>query len=248
MEWSIKSDQGRVREKNQDSIASYIREDGLGFLCVCDGIGGARAGEVASSMACSLLKEKVVQSPKMASMVELRHAMTQWLEDINRTIFQQSRKNINYRGMGTTLVAVLFFQNAYLAVNIGDSRIYSLTHDDELERISFDHSLVFDMVRNGELTEEQANHHPQRNYLTNALGIETEVKIDFYDISADSWKMLLLCSDGLHGYVSDKSIRRTLLNGKMSLSEKTDVLIELANDAGGFDNISVALLKRKDKQ
>ncbi len=104
------------------------------------------------------------------------------------------------------------------------------------------------MVRNGELTEEQANHHPQRNYLTNALGIETEVKIDFYDISADSWKMLLLCSDGLHGYVSDKSIRRTLLNGKMSLSEKTDVLIELANDAGGFDNISVALLKRKDKQ
>lgn len=246
MKWSIRSDKGIIREMNQDCVEA-VYHDNMLLLCVCDGIGGAKAGEIASSMACAQLCEAFKQQSLFSSFIQARTWLSETLDSINNAIFRQSKKNLNYRGMGTTMVAVIVWNNLAIALNIGDSRIYMLSDTHEFMRISFDHSLVFDMLQSGELTEEEANNHPQRNYLTNALGIDTDVRIDFYDLSSEAWSMIILCSDGLHGYVDEKRIKRALVNTKMNIDEKCDVLIGLANDVGGYDNISVGLIERKDK-
>lgn len=246
MKINVMSDKGVVRDKNQDSIKMIERNDGAVLVVVCDGIGGAKAGEIASQMAVNALANSFVEHTNFHEINQLTQWFDEILQKINHEIVDASKQNLNYQGMGTTLVAVVLTPSFSLAVNIGDSRIYRLSPQHELLRISHDHSLVFEMVERGEISEAEANEHPQRNYLTNALGISDSVRIDSFDLSRHPWDVLLLCSDGLHGYVEEHMIRRVLLNQKMSNDEKCQTLVDLANEVGGYDNVSVALVTKED--
>ncbi|MBU9712466.1 Stp1/IreP family PP2C-type Ser/Thr phosphatase [Evansella tamaricis] len=246
MDAVFRTDVGQVRPHNEDDGAFAIGENGLLLALVADGMGGHQAGDVASKMTKEYLLSKwqemnTVFSPKEAE---------KWLEDsiheVNEHIFTHSKENVQCEGMGTTLVAAICSDQFVTVAHVGDSRIYMKTSAG-LKQMTADHSLVGELVRSGQITEDEAMHHPRKNVILRALGTEESIKVDVNTIDWDPGSYLLLCSDGLTDKLSDHEIDEEL-SKDVSLEMMADRLIEMANERGGEDNVTITLLRHSDLQ
>ncbi len=235
-----RSDRGLVRESNQDQYV-IIKEEDVVFAIVCDGIGGHVGGERASKTIINFIKRRFKNHPSFDSLEVTKEYIRLLIIDANKHLFSLSQKEIEYRGMGTTLVALLLTDKYSILANVGDSRCYAVKPD-YLHLLSEDHSYVNELIKMGKLDPKLAKHHPYRNMLTNALGISDAISVDIYDIK-DRYNEYLLCSDGLHGYVSNEKIYDVLVS-KLSPTKKVNQLIQLANDAGGYDNVTIIYLSQ----
>ena len=253
-----KSDVGMRRQVNQDSVRTMNIWDGNAtLLIVCDGMGGHKAGEVASRTAIDTFCERVMTSPCTEESPEkilenIRYTLVCAASEANAAVFQLSHTSEQYLGMGTTLVAVLVYQDHFYAINVGDSRFYIVTRH-EAKQVTRDHSFVQYLIDNGKLTPEEAKSYPRKNVITRAIGVSEKLDVDFFSAPLEPWECgyLLLCSDGLSNYTDEKTLvellHGTMPNPKISLeadlAKKTDSLIAYANAKGGSDNISAVLAK-----
>jgi serine/threonine protein phosphatase PrpC len=234
------SDRGRKRASNEDAFGYSIEH---GVYLVCDGMGGAAAGEVASSLAVDevmrLLTGRAPDEP-------LQAVIEQAVNAANDAIFSRSQSNSKLNGMGTTLVALVAEDRRIQVLNIGDSRCYRMRAG-HLEQISLDHSLVDEQVRLGRMTPDEALRSPLRNVITRALGTQSRVTPDVFVLEAEPGDLFLLCSDGLIREVPDAKIERllsaALLPTDLSLADLCNQLVDAANQAGGGDNITCLLLQ-----
>jgi PPM family protein phosphatase len=225
-----KTDLGRQRSGNEDSHMVSPP-----YFAVADGMGGAKAGEVASSLAIEALAEGAEdESPPEA-------LLTQIARDANRRIYEMAHSDESRRGMGTTFTAAMVVGDDVSIGHVGDSRAYRW-RDDQLEQLTKDHSLVAELERTGQITPEAAEHHPQRSIITRALGPEPDVEVDTYTVPGKDGDVFLLCSDGLTGMISDDEVA-AIMRGPGTLEEKADALVQAANQNGGKDNITVVLFR-----
>jgi len=233
------TDRGRKRPSNEDAFGFSVEQ---GVYLVCDGMGGAAAGEVASSLAVDemlrLLSRHASEDKKAAPMPLLAEEA---IGVANEAIFSRSQRNSNLNGMGTTLVGLLVEERRVWVINIGDSRCYRL-RSRRLEQITEDHSLVEEQVRMGRMTHSEALRSPLRNVITRALGTQGRVTPDIFELEAEPGDLFLLCSDGLTRELSDALIE-TILSVDLPLDNLCTRLVEAAKKAGGRDNITCILVR-----
>ena len=225
--WGI-TDRGVIREQNQDAFAHQVLPDGRVLALVCDGMGGARAGTVASTMEEE--GARTLDSLKAAAALA------------NRRIFQRAAGEESCAGMGTTLVAALADGEEALILNEGDSRAYHLSEEGGIVRVTRDHSLVEDLVQRGELTREQARTHPHKNLITRALGAEPELRADVFRQPLAAGDYLLLCSDGLSNVVSEQELLYEVVHGGEACT-CCRRLLEIALHRGAPDNVTAVLIQ-----
>ena len=225
-----RTDVGRQRSANEDSLV--LRPP---FFAVADGMGGARAGEVASAIAADAFEG--ASAADAAAEAQLARI----LREANRRIYDLAVTDESRRGMGTTLTAAKVHDEEVSLGHVGDSRAYRM-RDGELEQITRDHSLVAELERSGQITPEAAEHHPQRSIITRALGPEPDVEVDTYTLSGRDGDLFLLCSDGLTSMIPDDEVA-TILRTSESLDAAANALIKAANQSGGKDNITVVLFR-----
>ena len=238
--WGI-SEAGMVREQNQDyySILKLGREQLL--VIVCDGMGGARSGNIASKMAVDVFTGEVQRTVRSNMKPDAIDAMlTTSLKLANKAVYEQSQLSEEYKGMGTTLVAAFFQKDVVTIVNVGDSRAY-LFNDDGVASITTDHSLVELMVQRGELTREAAKYHPGKNLITRAVGTESEVDCDLFHCELFKGDSVLLCSDGLSNLMSDQEMLFEVIHG-VKKSDCCQRLMNIANFRGSPDNVTIVLV------
>ena len=229
-----KTDKGLVRANNQDTFRLDVPETGMGFIVLCDGMGGARAGNIASERAANRFLETIkTADPSETNADVLADLVEKAVRMANKEVFELSQSSPAYNGMGTTLVGGICVDDRVILANVGDSRAY-LIDTDKIAQMSTDHSLVAEMVRSGRLTQAEA-----KTY-TRAVGVDSEVEADVYEIKMHEGQTLLLCSDGLSGPVTDAEIVATVSQAE-SMEQACTQLIELACKAGGNDNITVVL-------
>ena len=239
--WGI-SDPGCIRPQNQDSYQIEVLDRNTLLCVVCDGMGGAKSGNVASSLAVDVFVQEVKRTwtpdmdPDMLDQM-LRNAV----KLANFTVYDQARQFEEFTGMGTTLVAVLIQSQLVTVVNVGDSRAYSVKSDG-VSQITVDHSLVQMMVRRGELTPEQARSYPGKNLITRAIGTEAVVECDIFHRRTQNGECLLLCTDGLSNMVDEQEILFEVVHGanKQSSCER---LLEIAKNRGAPDNVTCVLIE-----
>ncbi len=233
-----KTDIGLVRETNQDAFSFGSFDDGNCWAVVCDGMGGVSGGQVASSTCVEKISEALKKGyRKNMSISSVKNLLTSAINAANSAVFKQSQENLALKGMGTTVVAVLVSGNIAVIAHVGDSRAYLV--NDKIQSITKDHSFVQLLIDTGKITEEEASVHPDKNIITRAVGIEhvVDVELDIVDISNDD--KLLVCTDGLNGYVPDAEILKIVNEYGDSSTEK---LVKTANSAGGRDNVTVVIL------
>ena len=220
---------GRKRRHNEDS---YVHEPPL--FAIADGMGGAKAGEIASGLAADALREPHDENgDAQARVVAL-------IQEANQRVYRRATEDAEASGMGTTMTAALVGRDRVTFGHVGDSRAY-LVRDGELEQLTDDHSLVGELIRSGKLTPEEAEVHPQRSVITRALGTDPEVDVDTFVVETRPDDVFLLCSDGLSGMVSDRAILRILDDNRGDLQAAAKALVAAANRGGGDDNITVVL-------
>lgn len=233
---------GQRRSINQDYI--FYSDTPIGNLpnlyIVADGMGGHKAGDKASSYAVHSFVEKIRNGEKEQPLLLMKEA----IEAVNEELYALAASRPEYEGMGTTFVAASVLEEELCVMNIGDSRLYVLQK--ELKQITYDHSLVEELVRSGQLTKEEARNHPRKNVITRALGVEPKVNADFFEVEMEEVDMILLCSDGLTNMVTEETIEYVLRNAN-DMEKAAEVLIGLANDNGGLDNISVVMAKKEER-
>lgn len=229
------TDQGRKRPSNEDAFG-FSAEHGV--YLVCDGMGGAAAGEIASAIA---VDEALASLCARSGAKSLAEAAEVAIAAANRAIYSRSQRNERLSGMGTTLVGLVIQEKHVCVVNVGDSRCY-LLRQGRLAQVTSDHSLVEEQVRMGRMTRTQALHSPMRNMITRALGTQSTVTPDCFPIDAEPADLFLLCSDGLTRELSDMTIQ-ALLTGNIPLQERCNRLVEAAKKAGGQDNITCLLVQ-----
>jgi len=229
------SDRGRKRSTNEDAFGYSIEQ---GVYLVCDGMGGAAAGEVASSLAVDEVMRVLTDR---APDVPLSSLLEQAISDANQVIYSRAQANTKLNGMGTTLVALVAEERRIQVLNVGDSRCYRL-RGGNLEQISLDHSLVDEQVRLGRMSMAEAARSPMRNVITRALGTQSRVTPDIFDLEADPGDLFLLCSDGLTRELTDGSIEQ-ILSRDRTLEGLCGELVIAANQAGGGDNITCLLVR-----
>ena len=230
IEQAGRSDVGRQRSANEDSLVLQPP-----FFAVADGMGGAKAGEVASAIAADTF-EGAAEAGENAEA-----QLSRLLREANRRIYDLAVSDESRRGMGTTLTAAKVHDDEISLGHVGDSRAYRL-RGDELQQITRDHSLVAELQRSGQITPEAAEHHPQRSIITRALGPEPDVEVDTYTVAGREGDVFLLCSDGLTSMISDDEVS-AILRGSSDLDEAAQSLIRAANQSGGKDNITVVLFQ-----
>ncbi len=237
MHSSGKTDIGSKRTNNQDSI--YFSDVPVGPLpnlyIVADGMGGHRAGDKASRMAIDLTVDFVKKSTIENPIAVLKRAMI----FANNEIYKAANKEVDYSGMGTTMVAAVAKDGMLYVANIGDSRLYAI--NEEITQITMDHSLVEELIRNGELERKKGRNHPEKNIITKAMGSREEVLPDFFEIEIKPNDKYLLCSDGLSNMVENDEIRDIVIEN-YSLDDIAQALVNRANYYGGTDNISVVII------
>ena len=242
------TDPGMVRSHNEDSVAA---DASIGVAVLADGMGGYNAGEVASGMATTVLTAELQQllasgeGRVMNGDAGRAHAESILRTEIakaNASIYQAAQTQPQYAGMGTTLVVALFYDNRVTVAHIGDSRVYRL-RGDELVQITKDHSLLQEQIDSGMITPEQARFSQNKNLVTRALGIDPTVDAEIREYQTRPGDLWLLCSDGLNDMVNDEDIGMTLqaLSGNLKLAAQQ--LVQMANDNGGRDNVSVVLVR-----
>ena len=238
MEISILTDVGQKRTNNQDYVNHYVNRAGRTMIILADGMGGHRAGNIASEMAVTDLGIAWVDT-QIDTINEVREWFAYFLEVENQKIHQMGQDEA-YRGMGTTLEALAIIDNQAIYAHIGDSRI-GLIRGEEYYQLTSDHSLVNELLKAGQLTPEEAESHPQKNIITQSIGQKDEVQPDFGMVTLEAGDYILLNSDGLTNMISGSEIS-DIVNSDIPLADKTATLIRFANNAGGIDNITVALV------
>ena len=237
------TDPGKVRDHNEDSVTILSNDNGEYILAVADGMGGHKAGEVASSIATTHLEARFVSLDTLGTKEEAIEWLREVTKEINDKIFAYTFQNPDSKGMGTTLVVALKTDDYILYGNIGDSSGYAYKNE-KLYKVTKDHTLVNLLVATGELTEEEAKYHPRKNVLMRALGANNPIEIDIFDVDI-SVRGILLCSDGLTNMLTFEQIEK-VLNSKDNIEEKIIKLIRKSNSRGGTDNISIAYLVSED--
>ena len=238
--WSL-TDPGCVRAENQDAFEIHKLKHGAMLCVVCDGMGGAKAGNVASAMAAQEFAREVKENYRASMGMEaVDILLDQAVKCANFTVYDKSQQGEEFSGMGTTLVAVLLRGKAATVVNVGDSRVYRINADG-IAQITVDHSLVQLMIRRGEITPEQARYFPGKNYITRAIGTEPSVKADIFHLDLKRGDELMLCSDGLTNLVHDQEILFEVVHG----SEKAECcqrLLDIAKNRGAPDNVTCIMV------
>jgi len=248
LEMHAVTDVGTKRNHNEYYIGTT---PALGFAVLADGMGGHNAGEVASAMAVDLVSRYF--QTRLANMPESKlnddtgftgesMLAQEAITAANEAIFETSQQKRECAGMGTTIVAAIFYADRITAAHVGDSRMYRL-RDDNLSHVTEDHSLIQEQVRRGLLTADDARNSSIKNLVTRALGVESGVEPDIIEDVVQSEDIYLMCSDGLTDVVPDEAIRLTLVDNQKDLRQASTLLVQLANDAGGPDNISVILIR-----
>lgn len=232
---------GLVRNSNQDAMRYGLLGDGVSYAVVCDGMGGANGGNVASNIAVDIIAKRICEAyadehPPRSTANLLASAMAA----ANIEIFERAKAEPEYEGMGTTVVAVIVSgKDAYIS-HVGDSRLY-LYRDNALQQITRDHSVVQEMIESGQLTEEQARTHPRKHFITRALGVSAMEEGEYDEIELAPNDKLLLCTDGLTNMVDDATLANLLAD-----NANIDILLQAALDVGGTDNITAVLLEQDD--
>lgn len=241
MNFTLESDVGLKRSENEDRVAFCERDDRYKLAVLADGMGGHNAGDVASEMAITALQRLFLQAEaaQLATVDSRQTWLAETVRRINEEIFAYSIAHEGCKGMGTTLIAVVIDERTCTIGHIGDSRLYHFTMD-EAKLVTRDHSYVNVLVDNGEISEEEAQHHPQKNFILRALGTEVTIQVDFYNIILQDDSYVLICSDGLSDKIS-LSEMAAVIHAQAPLQQKGQELVRLANAHGGEDNISLVL-------
>ena len=252
LEIASATDPGMVRAHNEDSIASDAAK---GLVVLADGMGGYNAGEVASGMATTVITTELKQileehppyaaDPNTGTPIAQRLLQSQ-ISKANTSIYHASQSQPKYSGMGTTLVVALFYDNKMTVAHIGDSRLYRLRAD-KFEQVTKDHSLLQEQIDSGLITPEQAKQSANKNLVTRALGIDSMVEPEIHDYNTQVQDIYLLCSDGLCDMVKDEDISMTLQALGANLKLAAQQLVQMANDNGGRDNVSVILVRVREE-
>jgi len=245
------SDTGRIREHNEDTIAA---DGDLGLVVLADGMGGYNAGEVASGIAVKTVTNLVKEALELQDLsvpdattglsrpaIILRDA----IQRANKIIYQTARSQAQCEGMGTTVVAAIFHDNKISIAHVGDSRLYRVRGND-IEQVTLDHSLLQELVDRGFYSPEEAQRASNKNYVTRALGVENVVEVEMQEHPAQKGDVYLLCSDGLSDMIGDDDMAVTVNTFGNNPNSVTQHLIQMANDNGGKDNISVILAQVMD--
>lgn len=247
MKFTTESDIGRKRMVNEDRVAFFEHPDRFKLAILADGMGGHNAGDVASEMAIEEMKSNFLNMDvtKLESKETQRKWMLETIQSVNEKIYNHSLSHESCKGMGTTLIAMLIDDGDCLIGHVGDSRVYYFTSD-SVTLITRDHSYVNFLVEYGEISEEEAAHHPQKNFIVKSLGTESTIEPDFYELVLEPETNVLICSDGLSNKLSTEEMA-AILTLPLSIDEKGKKLVQLANDSGGEDNISVILLSNDEE-
>lgn len=242
------TDVGKRRENNQDNFCIKQVSENTCFAIVCDGMGGQNGGQLASKIACDIIEEHLLeigedlqlQKENIDESVEdIKSIMIRGMSKANIAVHDESLRDDTYKGMGTTAILVVVIDDLAYITHIGDSRVYVL-NDKKLSQVTKDHSVVQELVDQGELTQEEALTHPNKNMITRAVGVNLLVDIDYMKIPFEAGDKMLICSDGLTNMVQDFVIENVLIQN--NAEESCRQLIELSNKAGGFDNITVVTI------
>ena len=234
------TDSGKVRDHNEDSVTILKNANNEQLLIVADGMGGHRAGEVASSMVITHMTEKFGSLDTVGSKIDAINWLKDNVTEINREILDHTKVHPEAMGMGTTCVMALYTSEYLIFANIGDSSGF-VYKNNKLTKVTNDHTLVNLLVASGDLTEEEAKYHPKRNVLMKALGSSDKAELDIFDVDT-SVDGVLLCSDGLTSMLSKEQIEKVLNDVELEIEEQVVKLIRKSNARGGTDNISVAYL------
>lgn len=234
------TDAGRVRSHNEDSVTILKNANNEYLMMVADGMGGHRAGEVASSMAVTHFGKRFTSISSIGSKLDAVNWMNDNINEINKNILDYAEENPDSKGLGTTLVLALYTKDYLIFGNIGDSSGFVLKNK-KLHKITHDHTLVSLLVQAGDLTEEEAKFHPKKNVLMKALGASEKAELDIFDVETDI-EGIFLCSDGLTNMLTFEQIEKVLDDEELEIEEKVIKLIRKSNARGGTDNVSIAYL------
>ncbi|MDO4679832.1 MAG: Stp1/IreP family PP2C-type Ser/Thr phosphatase [Aerococcus sp.] len=240
MEIAQLTDVGERRHSNQDQAGVFYNQDDEPILLLCDGMGGHNAGDVASEMALyqvGVAWEKTTHRP----LADVKSWLNTTIKATNQRVLEQSMKYQDLSGMGTTLVCFVPQGKTGMVAHVGDSRLYQC-HEDEMIQLTKDHSYVQELVDSDMITQEQARNHPQKNIVTQSIGVTEEVNVSFSTVDITPGDLYILCSDGLSDMLEDDEILGVLEN-TADLNMAVQELVDRANQAGGFDNITVLLMR-----
>lgn len=235
-----KTDKGLVRESNQDAYAVGELPGEVAWAVVCDGMGGAAGGNIASALAVKVISDKITASynEKMRS-ASIKNLLDSAITAANIEVYDMAYSRNDLNGMGTTVVAVIVRDSVAYIAHAGDSRAYTVK-DYDVEQVTVDHSLVQNLVDRGEITKEQAEHHPNKNVITRAVGVDKRIDIDYSEVELDNNETLILCTDGLSNYVTNDEMVEDIKDGQYYAF--ADRLVKRANKNGGGDNITVVAI------
>ena len=230
---------GLVRETNQDALEYGTLNNGAQYAVVCDGMGGANGGNIASKIAVEVIGSRIRDGyQENASYASTEHLLTSAMATANAGVYDRAQREEALAGMGTTVVAVIAYENMAYISHVGDSRLY-LYRDGTLTQITRDHSVVQELIESGQITEEEARSHPRKNYITRAIDVVSEEYGVYDELPLQSGDRLMLCTDGLTNEVASAAICQHLT---LPAEEAVQALIRAALDDGGMDNITVALV------
>lgn len=245
MEFVHRTDVGKKRSINEDYLDVVDKSEGLYLAVLADGMGGHNAGDVASELAVRFLTDRFMKSALQLESEE--EIVSSWMQEAyegaNERISSIADSDPSCKGMGTTLIAAVFQENKVTFAHIGDSRVY-LYSKGEIKPLTKDHSYVNVLLDSGEIDEEQARNHPKKNMLMKAIGTEISIDPDILTVRLRQGEIILMCSDGLSNMVNTEQMTH-VLEKDMSLTAKVNTFIELANEQGGEDNISIILCQMK---
>ena len=239
------TDAGRVRSHNEDSVTIVKNQASEHLMIVADGMGGHRAGEVASSMVVTQIGTRFQKLSSIGSKQDAVNWLRENVREINSEIIKYSQDNPEASGLGTTCVMALLTKEFLMFVNIGDSSGFVIKNG-KLKKVTKDHTLVNFLVETGDLSLEQAKNHPKKNVLMRALGASDKCELDIFDVETDV-DGVLLCSDGLTNMLTVEQVEKVLNEEEIEVDEKLIKLIKKCNVRGGLDNISIALLLKNER-
>ena len=241
-----KTDKGKKRKRNEDNFSISECGDYVSAV-VCDGMGGMGGGDVASELAVcvynDILFKEIGKSFDDLTPQIIKNAMFSAIQAANEAVINRGAKDSSLHGMGTTLVSVFVWQGKAYVSNVGDSRLYRVKGN-KLEQVTKDHSYVQFLVDAGKISAEEAENHPQRNYITKALGASFNVEPDFFLV--DDFNAVMLCSDGLINYADKDEVQEIVTNNALTVKKRVYALISAAKNGGGGDNITVILLEKEE--
>ncbi|WP_010649398.1 Stp1/IreP family PP2C-type Ser/Thr phosphatase [Oceanobacillus massiliensis] len=241
MEGHFLTDRGQVRSHNEDSGGIFYNSNQQLLAVIADGMGGHQAGDVASQLAIDLVRDKWLPQTGISSPEKIETWLSNTVSEVNHSIYEYSLKNKECEGMGTTIVIAICLEEFVTIAHVGDSRCYIL-NENGFKQITNDHSLVNELVRSGQISEDDAEQHPRKNVLLKAMGTETNVSEDILTVEWEAGDRLLLCSDGLSNKLNDEDLAAFIREAK-DLGDIGSEMIELANERGGEDNISLILVQ-----